>query len=269
MCCFSPVTLPRTIFDRILGRGPKAGAVHVSATRIFARMQDVERQALVYEMKLTTPVPVAMVLPIPIARNAESAGEGGVDFVDLSGYPRFFDDLERAFPDLELTLGQPKGGILRSQGRQKLEVVKVGSFVASFVPTAKDFDRLDERFRLPQKVWDALPRYADYGFAVFQLGAEGKREQKVHPMAFSFRTREPRSLFFPTVHVHDGAVHPKANFDHTLYGQGATFGEESSVAVEKVMQLDKTMGLVAAGAARRLGLHGVRDNDDHRMELGA
>ena len=60
MCCFSPVTLPMSILDRIFGRGPKLGAVHVSATRIFARMVDAGRQALVYEMKLVTPVPVAI-----------------------------------------------------------------------------------------------------------------------------------------------------------------------------------------------------------------
>lgn len=264
MCCFSPVTLPMSILDRIFGRGPTLGAVHVSATRIFARMVDAGRQALVYEMKLVTPVPVAMVLPLPVD---VGAGERAVEFVDLSGYAGFFDDLDRAFPQIAELLGEAKGGILRSQSRQKLEVVKVGSFVASFVPTVKDFDRLDERFRLPQKVWDALPRYADYGFAVFQLAAEGKREQKVHPMAFTFRTREPSSLFFPTVHVHDGAVHPHAHFDHTLYGQGAKFGEESELAVETVVQLAKAKDLVAPGRANRLGIHGMRDNDDHRMSL--
>jgi hypothetical protein len=36
----------------------------------------------------------------------------------------------------------------------KLEVIQVGDFEASFVPTVKDFSRLDERFRLPSAVWD-------------------------------------------------------------------------------------------------------------------
>ena len=264
MCCFSPVTLPATLLDRVLGRRPRTGAVHVSGTRIFARMTGDGRQALAYQMKLTTPAPVAMVLPLPI----HSVGEGALEFVDLSGYPSLFDDLERAFP--APILPQAKGfGPLRMQSRQKLAVVKVGEFVASFVPTVKDFDRLDERFRLPDRVWDALPRYRDAGFAVFQLGREGGGERKVHPMAFTFRTREPGALFFPTVHVHDGAVHPEASFDHVLYGQGATFGERSELSAELVVKLDLAKGLVGQGSLRRLVLHGLLPNDDQRMELSA
>lgn len=38
-------------------------------------------------------------------------------------------------------------------------------------------------------------------------------------MALRFRTRSPGSLFFPTVHVHDGTVSREAPFDHALYGQ--------------------------------------------------
>jgi hypothetical protein len=38
-------------------------------------------------------------------------------------------------------------------------------------------------------------------------------------MAFSFRTRDPSTLFFPTVHVHDGRFHEEAEFDHIFYTQ--------------------------------------------------
>ncbi len=45
----------------------------------------------------------------------------------------------------------------------------VSSFEASFVPTLEDFDRLDERFRIPPDAIGKIPRYRDYGFAVFKL----------------------------------------------------------------------------------------------------
>lgn len=98
------------------------------------------------------------------------------------------------------------------------------------MPTRGDFDRLDSRFRLSDSAWDDLPAYHDYGFAVFQLvdvaaGPWWRRwlgiaERKtIHPMAFSFPRRDPSSLFSPTLHVHDGHVHPSARLDHQLYAQ--------------------------------------------------
>ncbi len=257
------MTLPASFLRRLFGGSPRTVAVHVSGTRIFARALGGDRQALAYQMKLTTPVPVAMVLPLPTAGRDEST----LEFVDLSALPDLFDRLARAFPEPELDLGLPKSqGILRG-GRQKLEVVPVGDFVASFVPTRGDFSRLDERFRLPDRVWDALPRYADWGFAVFQLARERQGKQDVHPMAFTFRTREPAKLFFPTVHVHDGAVHSDAHFDHTLYAQGAALAEVSSLDAETVVDLVKAKGIVGGGKLARKGVHGTQRNDDHWFSL--
>ena len=103
----------------------------------------------------------------------------------------------------------------------------VGEFEASFVPTPADFNRLDERFRLPRSVWSALPDYADYGFAVFKLPPEAlwllhappRGWTELPPDGVRLPRRNPSALFFPTVHVHDGAVHAEADFDHTLYMQ--------------------------------------------------
>src|SRR6185369_6044862 len=92
----------------------------------------------------------------------------------------------------------------------------VGSFEASFVPSVGDFDRLDARFRIPRETWAALPGYERFGFAVFKL-KQGKR--RIHPMAFTFPRASTDTLFFPTVHIHDGRVHPHATFDHALYCQ--------------------------------------------------
>src|SRR5205807_7312061 len=39
------------------------------------------------------------------------------------------------------------------------------------------------------------------------------------PVGFEFPARGAGRLFLPTVHVHDGAVHAEADFDHALYYQ--------------------------------------------------
>jgi len=38
-------------------------------------------------------------------------------------------------------------------------------------------------------------------------------------MAFEFPTGNSKKPFYPTVHVHDGGYHNKADFFHTLYCQ--------------------------------------------------
>lgn len=191
MCCFS-----RTV-------------EHVAQTKIFARASTDGRQFLSYAMTLEAPEDLAMVLPLPVP---PSPPEDALRFIDLSGYPNFFADLDRAFQPPP-SRGPISGAIPQPA---TLKVHEVGSFEASFVPAPRDFDRLDERFRLPPSAFDAVPHYHDYGFAVFKL-KRGKRS--IHPMAFEFPRRSPNELFFPTLHVHDGRVHAKARFDHAIYCQ--------------------------------------------------
>ena len=47
---------------------------------------------------------------------------------------------------------------------------------------------------------------------MFQLAVTANTLAEIHPMAFEFPTRHPDKLFFPTNHVHDGALHDKAVF---------------------------------------------------------
>jgi hypothetical protein len=199
---------------------------HVSSTAIFARMASPGRQLLAYKMELAASSDLAMILPLPVPPGSP---EDAVRFLDLSAYPTFFADLDRAFPaTFELSLGGSFAPQPAARGAP-LVVHDVGDFVASFVPTLGDFSRLDPRFRLDDAVWRKLPRYADHGFAVFQLrGLQGgwlsrllrpERKKTFHPMAFEFPTRFPSHLFYPTVHIHDGEVHPEAFFDHALYAQ--------------------------------------------------
>jgi hypothetical protein len=233
---------------------------HVSKTRVFARVVGV-RQYMAYEMRLASDADVAMILPLPIG----PAGQAQVAFIDLSEYPEFFDDLDRCFPkpvtrSLDLSAVAAAGS--------SLPVHRVGAFDASFVPAPSAFTRLDPRFRLPGTVWRDLP-YSDFGFAVFQLRAGDAR---VHPMALWFDTREPNMVFFPTAHVHDGAVHATAPFDHSLFSQGVLDSVDwahGSVLPRNVMDFgnfliaDRTKGIVEPNTlVVRRELQGQFPNED-------
>lgn len=198
MCCFS-------------------GKVDVVAdTNIFARASKGGRQFLVYSMRFKAADDLAMILPIPTPKNS---AEDAVKFISLEKYPHFFDDLRAGFPVPKSKKDGPPDRGAKDPPKAALPVVEVGNFVASFVPAIKDFARLDKQFRLSDGVWEKLPQYKDFGFAVFKLKKPEKDEQKVHPMAFEFPRADKGVLFFPTVHIHDGTVPAKAGFDHSLFCQ--------------------------------------------------
>lgn len=207
----------------------------VAATKIFARA-DGARQILVYEMTVRRGHQAAMILPLPIPPGGP---EDAVKFINLQDSEGFFSILEEWFyvpPELSIDKDHMVFGL---GVRPVLPVESVGMYEASFVPRLQDFERLDPRFKLPPQVWASLPLYADYGFAVFKLdfplrpkdreidaarariGLPPQRQPRmtVHPMAFSFPRRDPSTLFFPTLHVHDLSVQPQADFDHALYAQ--------------------------------------------------
>lgn len=220
----------------------------VSATNIFARSSADGRQFLVYSMTLRAKEDLAMVLPLPVK---PGSGEKAVTFIDLKEYPDFFMDLSKGFPITRAALSSNKSRALGAEPASKLEVISVGNFEASFVPTVVDFSRLDERFRLPSGTWEKLPDYRKHGFAVFKLKSG---ESKVHPMAFSFPRANPAELFFPTVHIHDGKVHERAEFDHVLYcqrGQTDQFTlldwEETIRPLGLFMQMEKSKGILDGG----------------------
>ena len=250
MCCFS-VTAPVGILGRLFA--PK---IHVSKTNIFARMIAPGVQALAYGMNLSTTREVAMILPLPVVRES---GEDAVRFISLEKDPRMFDELGELFAVMQ-PLARKGGGLeMALQSIPKLVVHEIGSFIASYVPRREDFARLDARFRLPSVLFDAVPHYADYGFAVFQL-APGK--VTVHPMAMTFPTRTPDKLFFPTVHVHDGRFHATAKFDHALYYQRLGDAVETDeVAWMKPRKSYEDL-VVAEQAMARRTLHAKLPNED-------
>lgn len=208
----------------------------VAETKIFARA-DGTRQILVYEMTFRRGHEMAMILPLPIPAGSP---DDAVKFINMHDSYDFFPDLNKLFYVAPKLFDQQDfGGLVLGMGTGTLPVQEVGLYKASFVPTLADFDRLDPRFRLPPDVWSSLPLYADYGFAVFtfyeplrpkdvdidaqraRVGLPPQRQPRitVHPMAFSFPRRDPSTLFFPTLHIHDRSVHKQADFDHVLYAQ--------------------------------------------------
>jgi hypothetical protein len=165
--------------------------------------------------------------------------------VSLEDYPEFFKDMKKGFP--EPVMRSRSLGAAPTNAAKTLEVHDVGAFEASFVPSQADFSRLDERFRLPAGVLEAIPGVADYGFAVFKLKAG--ENQKVHPMALTFPTRNPQQIFYPTSHVHDGTFPSRAVFDHALYFQG-------SEAMRLPLSLDTGTGRLGRLAGQVIGVAG-------------
>lgn len=268
MCCFSIATAP----SRLFGLWKSRPTLEVSGTSIFARV-DAGVQWLAYSMTLATSSDVAMVLPLPVARASDDA----LTFVDLSSYPQLFERIDDLFPHIDsLEAGLPKGGWLARRSAPTLVVHRVGSFDASFVPSLADMSRLDRRFRLPDDVWTRHADYASYGFAVFKLRKGDAK--KIHPMAMRWDTKEPGSIFFPTVHVHDGQLHEVADFDHRLTYQAASTSVigPGGVALKAFASMqpassdlvDNSKGLVVHGMpVHRVELRNEHRNTDVRVPL--
>lgn len=238
----------------------------VSNTKIFVRMGTGVEQYIAYAMSLESETKLAMVLPIPVIAGS---GEEAVRFINLSEYPAFFDDLNRGFPALRSYGGKAPAAV-QAVPQGTLKVNSVGSYEASFVPTIADFARLDERFRLPNDVWAKLPGYKNFGFAVFKLKAF---HGPVHPMAFSFPSSMLQSLFFPTLHIHDGQIHEKEHFDHTLYAQGGGINargwEESPGIASQFVKLERAQGMISPNHhVYRRQIHGLETNGDILLRAG-
>jgi hypothetical protein len=263
--CIMSLAAAKAAEDR---KGRRA-EISVSSTRLFARLDGGE-QYLAYQMAIDAPAELVMVLPLPVAKIAEDA----IEFIDLSAIPKLFDRLNACF-EPPPTLGRSRS--VAHVVPQSLKVHRIGSFEASWVPTLADMNRLDPRFRLDDQVWRELPQFADYGFAVFQLqpGAH-----TIHPMAMKFPTREAGTLFFPTVHVHDGTVHREADFDHELYFQApsgpradlpagpAALVRTAYTRPEDKLDIEHTRGVITRNMElHRVALRGSRANADTRIEL--
>ncbi len=92
-------------------------------------------------------------------------------------------------------------------------------------------------------------------------------------MAFTFPSAVPDRLFFPTLHIHDGKVQKKADFDHDLFCQGSSLRpgdwRESDKLPVQFMKAGKTGGVVLPGQhIFRRRLKGNLDNTDWLVKAG-
>lgn len=187
----------------------------VNNTQIFARISARGTQYLAYQMNYESNGENAMILPLPVRQPVR---DDSLRFIDLRDYEDFFTALAQGFPYCPPAFSIGCSAV-KTTAKMVLDVFEVGNYIASFVPTLADFGRLDKRFRLPDETWSRLPRYKDFGFAVFQLAAGSLRP---HPMALEFPTAL-NAIYFPTLHIHDGQIHDTEEFDHILYLQHAGF----------------------------------------------
>ena len=273
---------------------------HVADTRIFARA-DGDHQYLAYQMQLRSQRELAMILPLP---TPPACDERAVQFLNAADSYDLFRELAVLFVVPTELHGSERGMLFGLSGPSLLQVHSVGDYEASFVPTMADLARLDPRFRLPPAIWSQLPMYADWGFAVFKLrlpeppslpltaldlriAAERKRDGKpplaymsrtpraqTHPIAFRFPRRDPQTLFFPTMHVHDGSWAPVAMFDHLIYAQRRKAGaspapsaagplwQVSSSAAQPTRQTAAAQLLRGGQPVLRLELRGRFENAD-------
>ncbi len=238
----------------------------VSDTNLFARLTDQGTQFLIYQMKFKSQVANAMILPLPVK---QQSGDQAVQFVSLKEYDDIFRDMQRAFP-----APQPPRPLSRDKSigapASELVVHEVGDFIASYVPTLDDFARLNSKFVIPRATWEKIPEYVDYGFAVFQLKSN---EGEPHPIAFEFQTRLADKVFFPTMHIHDGDVHPQEDFDHALYVQHPDFdrlcgGYVDHKTIDNHTQLVRSKD-VAARYCRTGATQGIVESNLllHRIEM--
>ena len=208
--------------------------VSVNNTQIFARLSGKGTQFLAYQMSYESRDQNAMILPIPVK---QPASDKAVNFIELENYSNFFADLATGFPYIAPTsIGC---SMPYTASKDSLQVFKVGNYIASFVPTLADFVRLDSKFKLPDEIWNSIPAYENFGFAVFQLAAGSL---KPHPMAFEFQAANDE-LFFPTIHIHDGEIHKSEKFDHVMYMQHAGL-DSVSYGYENSDVEDRSTGLV-------------------------
>lgn len=263
-----------------------AGEVEsVRNTKIFARIAPNGDQWLIYSMAYRSKSLNAMILPLPVAKGS---GEKAVEFPIPTPWKDFFFDLENAFPPLRTWadwLPNRKSVSVETMLDGPLEVHDLGNAIASYVPSQNDFDRVDPQFRIAPEIWKQIPQYEDYGFAVIQLKS---LEAELLPVVMRFPSRDPKKIFFPTMHIHDGQVHPTEHFDHWLYTQEPLFDrycghylggnaiDPTTSWIRSALPIAKTIQTKIYGASieprllvHRQRLVGELPNEDHWLEANA
>lgn len=195
----------------------------VNSTNIFVGPnKNYTHQITVYSNKVhNTKTDNAMILPVPYANT--------VQLFDLSKYPNFFKDIDNCF-----SAPRSKGA---TSINFKLDVVSVGSYLASVANNYRDLLNIDKSvFNLSDDCAKMLKMYpSHYGFIVCKLANENK---EYHPFAYSHRIE--KKLFIPTKHYHGGSHEKEIEFfDHNIFTWKSEINLQSnnSVVINKFKNL--------------------------------
>ena len=190
----------------------------VSKTNIFTCATACNTgQFVVYSNTVDTPsMKNAMILPVP---NPQS-----VQFVDLSDYPSFFQEMNNSFKSMEdFQYSRATLSASFASDSAPLRVYSVGSYLASIAHSIEDLERVDRRiFAFPHDVKEALAQKykAPFGFILCRLK---QGIHSYHPFAYLHDKAPSGMLFVPTYHIHphsssdSGAHETRADWDHTIY----------------------------------------------------
>ena len=152
----------------------------------------------------------AMVLPVP---NPDS-----LKFIDLSKYPKIFDDLRDSFYEDSFDGVTFDGDNFGING--VLQVFNVGSYKVSVAMNLNDIMRVDKTvFTLSNGCYDVLksnygePSTVPFGFIICKL-VKGK--DTYHPLAYSHTIISKDRVFIPTKHYHDNnETYTASNYDNS------------------------------------------------------
>lgn len=178
----------------------------VSGTKILvAPTEDGKRQLTVYRNKVTMNSTGSMVLPFP-------NHDRNCTLVDLSNYPKLFNDLHYMFP---MILSQ---GIMTKSAFLKVE--QVGSYKACVANDVKELELLDRNvFQVDDDVLEFVKsQYANGNFGVIVCQLD--QDKSYHPFGYIHSRFNESELFVPTMHYHKhlGLDHVTSDWDHEIYG---------------------------------------------------
>jgi hypothetical protein len=228
----------------------------VAKTRIFARPTDHATQVLVYQMEYAAENEVALILPLPTPPGSLA---DAVRFLDLADYPEFFQNLRDGFA---IARSAPTHDAKTANPAPLQQVESLDTF---FLPSRADMTQLNSPIRIDVAVWDRLPEYHDYGFAVFQLPPG---DQTLPPLALEFPMRNPNLLYFPTLELHHGTLNQDAYFDYDLFCQAHAGWMRSYDIAFAFMDIDRSKGVLTAHQrVERFTVLGMHPNSDIVINL--
>lgn len=187
----------------------------VSDTRIFVGTEPRKLlQLTVYQMAVQLASHVgkgnAMILPVPVG----TFGAGTIQLVDLSAIPDFFESYVEAFVERSRSFGTK--GLSRGLD-DDLEVLRVGNYDVSVVPTVDDVKRLNRNvFEVSPDTEAVLRTEYSVGFAF--LVAQLRESGKFHPLAYLSPVVGDK-MFVPTRHAH-GPERGLPKWDHLIFYRG-------------------------------------------------